>query len=329
MRLKKPMYGLCDAPRAWYSEARERITKLGAIVHPLDPCLFMTYDYEAPEDTWTTQADDNGNNVKHPPLTGLFGLHVDDILGCGNMHNKSFQAFLKSLKQTFNFRTWKQATDMEYCGATIHRLHHSKCFSKLKPDGPDTQPVTDKQRTMLRATIGALQWPATQSSPHLQAMVSQLAGQVSKATLATLREANKCLRCAKSYFLLIHDPHLLELRIVEFTVGFHFFFMLGLQSPVGPLGLLELDLEAVHRPFQLFFLLPVLDQGGQVAVAGLTCCVLEVTCSHLPVGEVVQGHIHQQDYHDGEDSEEGEVLVVHVVCWWFCKVCGVRSCCGC
>ena len=207
MRLKKPMYGLCDAPRAWYSEARERITKLGAIVHPLDPCLFMAYDYDAPEDTWTTQADDNGNNVKHPPLIGLFGLHVDDVLGCGNMHNKNFQAFLKSLKQTFNFRTWAQDTDMDYCGATIHRvnehhheLHHSKYLKPISfEDGPDTQPVTDKQRTMLRGTIGALQWPATQSSPHLQAMVSQLAGQVSKATLATLREANKCLRYAKSY----------------------------------------------------------------------------------------------------------------------------------
>ena len=61
MRLKKPMYGLCDAPRAWYSEARERITRLGTIVHPLDPCLFMAYNYDAPENTCTTQADDNGN----------------------------------------------------------------------------------------------------------------------------------------------------------------------------------------------------------------------------------------------------------------------------
>ena len=120
----------------------------------------------------------------------------------------SSSPFLKSLKQSFNFRTWEQDSDMEYCRATIHRpnehhheLHHSKYFFKLKPisfeDGPDTQPVTDKQRTMLRATIGASQWPATQSSPDLQAMVSQVAGQVSN-TLATLREANKYLRYAKS-----------------------------------------------------------------------------------------------------------------------------------
>ena len=47
-------------------------------------------------------------------------------------------------------------------------------------------------------------------------------------------------------FLLVHDPHLLELPIVKFTMGLHFFFMMGLQSSVGSLGLLELDLEAVH-----------------------------------------------------------------------------------
>ena len=50
MRLRKPMYGLRDAPRAWYTEAREHIAKLGAVVHPLDPCLFLVHDYEAPED---------------------------------------------------------------------------------------------------------------------------------------------------------------------------------------------------------------------------------------------------------------------------------------
>ena len=52
---------------------------------------------------------------------------------------------------------------------------------------------------MLRGLVGALQWPATQSSPHLQSTVSQLAGLTSKATISTPKEANKCLRFAKQY----------------------------------------------------------------------------------------------------------------------------------
>ena len=29
MKLVKPIYGLCDAPRAWYEEATERILRMG------------------------------------------------------------------------------------------------------------------------------------------------------------------------------------------------------------------------------------------------------------------------------------------------------------
>ena len=46
------------------SEARERITKLGAVVHPLDPCLFLVHAYEAPEDQWTSL------NPKQPTPAG-------------------------------------------------------------------------------------------------------------------------------------------------------------------------------------------------------------------------------------------------------------------
>ena len=45
MQLKKPMYGLCDAPRAWYTEAVDRILSLDNVYrHPLDACLFLVFD---------------------------------------------------------------------------------------------------------------------------------------------------------------------------------------------------------------------------------------------------------------------------------------------
>ena len=43
MKLTKPMYGLCDAPRAWFEEATERILQVGdgrIVQHPLDACLW-------------------------------------------------------------------------------------------------------------------------------------------------------------------------------------------------------------------------------------------------------------------------------------------------
>ena len=52
MQLHKPMYGLCDAPRAWYMEAVDRILSIPNVVrHPLDACLFMVYDNVQPDFT--------------------------------------------------------------------------------------------------------------------------------------------------------------------------------------------------------------------------------------------------------------------------------------
>ena len=210
MKLRKPMYGLCDAPRAWFLEARERLTNLGAEQHPLDACLFLLYDYQAPHSAWTHRTDSKGAQHRHPPLIALMGIHVDDIIAAVDKTNKTYQTFEHKLKQTFTFRTWEEDKDFDYCGAQVRRLapdhytlEHQQYITKQKPitidnKEDDDRPVTEKERSSLRALIGALQWPAGQSSPHLQAAISQLAGQVSKATVATLREANKVLRYAKS-----------------------------------------------------------------------------------------------------------------------------------
>ena len=99
MKLVKPMYGLCDAPRAWYEEASERILKVGdgnILRHPLDPCLFMVYK-PWPEGTPLDP------NVERE-LAGIFGIHVDDLVGCGNPHDPIFTETKKKLQEVFTFR---------------------------------------------------------------------------------------------------------------------------------------------------------------------------------------------------------------------------------
>ena len=70
-------------------------------------------------------------------------------------------------------------------------------LDKARSADPDS-PATDKERTQLRALIGALQWAATQTSPHLQVHTSMLAGEGTKATVSTIIAANKALRFAKA-----------------------------------------------------------------------------------------------------------------------------------
>jgi len=198
----------CDAPRAWYEEATTRILNMGKgsiVQHPLDACLFLAFDRQVhpppPE------------GAEAPRLIALFGTHVDDIFGCYYENDEHTTVLLQNLKGIFNFREWITSNDkeeLEYCGAQITKvgqdhwkIHHEKYLNKQKPitypkerHGSNDE-VTDREKTSLRGLIGALQWPATQTSPHLQCMVSTLAGQVSKGTTSTLDAANKCLKFAK------------------------------------------------------------------------------------------------------------------------------------
>ena len=77
MRLTKPMYGLVDAPKAWYNEAVRRILDMGRgsiVQHPLDSCLFLVYDRPLPVE--------GVEGADLPRLISLFGIHVDDLFGC-------------------------------------------------------------------------------------------------------------------------------------------------------------------------------------------------------------------------------------------------------
>ena len=189
-RLKKPMYGLCDAPRAWFDEASRRLEQAGFVKHPLDACLFLYYA---------------------PDLRCAIGLHVDDLLGTTAPENRKH--IKESLIELFSFRDFHEDQDVfEFLGVSMskeahggHSCGHGNYLAKLKPITLDKgrmanhdSPVTDKERTQLRALLGALQWAATQTSPHLQAMTSMLAGEVPKATIATILAANKALRFAKN-----------------------------------------------------------------------------------------------------------------------------------
>ena len=203
MKLKKSMYGLVDAPRSWYVEATRRILEIPNIVqHPLDACCFMVYDPDKP-----SQLDDNIPGE----LVAIFGIHVDDMLGCGNIDSKVYQETKAILQEKFSFRIWQEDTNMEYCGCKIDlekdfiNLHQSPYLKKMKPitiseDRKKTpgSSLTPKETSMLRGLIGGLQWPSTQTAPYLQCAVSQLAGEVPSATIQTLENGNKILRMAKA-----------------------------------------------------------------------------------------------------------------------------------
>ena len=134
---------------------------------------------------------------------------MDDLLGTGCPSSVAYQKLEARLKEAFNFREWHDTESMEYCGASlVHnsegwKLSHESYYKKLKPITVDKNRgpadlLDSKDVTQLRGLLGSLQWPAVQSSPHLQASASLLAGQLSTGTVETINEANRLLRFAKS-----------------------------------------------------------------------------------------------------------------------------------
>ena len=141
----------------------------------------------------------------------MVGLHVDDLLGCGKDGAPEYEHLKNQLKEAFNFKHWTEESaekPLEFCGchlsrdATESKLHQVEYLKNVKPmtctDYDTNRNLSTKEQSCLRALLGTLQWPATQTSPHLSASVSLLCGEVTSATGDTAAQANKVLRFAKS-----------------------------------------------------------------------------------------------------------------------------------
>ena len=200
MRLLKPIYGQADAPRAWYQVARRRLEEVGFTQHKLDGCLVSLHDAEG-------------------CLCCLVGLHVDDLLISGNPQSEWYNTAKKLLREKFNFKHWTHVNEREklvFCGCSFvktsygYQLGQPDYFSKIKPitidpKRRDSAMATQNEVCALRAVLGALRWPSTQTAPQLGATVSLLSGQITAATTEDSRDANKDLKFSKmnSNFVLL------------------------------------------------------------------------------------------------------------------------------
>ena len=200
MRLRKPIYGLVDAPRAWFREARDRLNAIGFHAHPLDQCLFARHDHP----DWTLKVGLSWS-VCLDFMWMTFCASATCLMRGIRRSRRPLKISLPSgsgMKVSPSWNILEPKSSLVTMGQSS-TTRPAKYLSKLHPItveksrlADSAAPVTEKERTKLRALVG-LQWAATQTSPHIQPHTSLLAGQASKATVATLQAANKALRFAK------------------------------------------------------------------------------------------------------------------------------------
>ena len=187
VRLLKSVYGLTTAPLDWYLEVDRVLRALGGHRCVTDPCV------------WTFKESDQ--------LVGIIGAHVDDFLIAGAEENPLWKRIVENLLASFRWTPWETGT-FKQCGVRIKQLEDGSIVQDqeeyLQSVGEvelskerqkqGTSPVTEKERTELRALLGALQWLVTQSRPDASVDVNLIQSEVTTATVDTILTANKILR---------------------------------------------------------------------------------------------------------------------------------------
>ena len=185
------VYGLNDAPSAWYKTLDQALKAAGFERSRLDRCLY--YMRERGE------------------LTGVFGVHVDDSVtgGQGERYNQA----LEHLKGRFEFRKWR-VQDGDFCGARYVQdpntfeisMSQESFVSKIRPlhlsrkrTGEKTSGLTPEEVKCLRAINGSLNWLATQSRPDLSTQVSFSQQSFPRPTVSDALAANQAVRRARQH----------------------------------------------------------------------------------------------------------------------------------
>lgn len=200
VKVNRGCYGSVDAPLEWYRTVSEFFATLGLIKSWSDPCCWL----------WKPAGQ----------LRGIISGHVDDFMFIGSATDMEWQAIEARIREHFKWSEWEEDNFVQ-CGVRIAKQPDGS-YHLSQPDYIDKiseipinstrrkethLSTTDREKTMLRATLGGISWHAQQVAPHFSAEVSLLLSEVSTSTVQTIIKTNQFLtraRARKDHFLKIH-----------------------------------------------------------------------------------------------------------------------------
>lgn len=215
-KLKKPLYGLCDAPRAWYDKLKAVLLELGGVRSVIDHAMFMWYEAET--------------------LIGHLVAHVDDLTYGGTDN------WLESVIKTVKFKLKISAesdSSFKYIGLNVVQcdgeimVDQQTYVDGLEEIELPKERLQNKdavllktEKSLLRSLSGSMLWVTALTRPDLAFETCMMSNPGKQPTIRKIVEANKAVRKIKANsaevklrFPPLGDPQKLE--IVAFSDASH------------------------------------------------------------------------------------------------------------
>ena len=183
-KLKKTVYGLKDAAKAWYTKVVKTIEELGGMRSRLEPNIFY----------WK-----RGEN-----LNGMLCTHVDDF--CYGGTESFLEETIGRLREKLQVGE-QESKKFKYIGVNVEQKEDRICVNQWRYVSSITEPEANrfrgtralkaKELTEYRSVVGQLNWVSLHTMPEIAYSVSDLSKAFKEGTTEDMRKLIKTVRRVK------------------------------------------------------------------------------------------------------------------------------------
>lgn len=200
-KLKKTVYGLNDAARAWFTRVHYELLHLNMKASRLDPALFFWYDQSE--------------------LAGIICLHVDDFFWSGT--EKFEKEIIDKLRLIFQIGSAEDGSfkyvglniDSAGNGFTVDQLKYASTLNPVvisqRRIKAKTSALMEGERRDYRSAVGQLNWISTQTRPDISFDVCELSQLFNRASVGDMVRVNKVIQRVKTDAVKLVYPRLSSL----------------------------------------------------------------------------------------------------------------------
>ena len=214
-KLKRCIYGLNDAPRAWYDRVRSELIQLGGRASIYDEAMFLWH---------------NDDGV----IIGLIVIHVDDFIYAGTAQWNN--DVIGSVEKRFKISAQASGT-FRYVGLNVVQTTEGIFVDqnayiqglkeiKLEPGRlqQKDQVLKEEEKSQLRSVSGQLLWATSQTRPDCAYYSCVVSNYGKQPTIREIITANKAVKTIKSREVRLSFPGLGEpakIQVMVFSDASH------------------------------------------------------------------------------------------------------------